>query len=369
MAHTLLPDAEDARRTDRGRAAGAPTGRPRSGGLLAIVARWGFLAATLAGLAAAVWAFGRTGFTDVLAVSRRIGAGGLLLYVMWSIGVFTLLGGAWLAAAQGTPVARLGRFTWARIVREAVADLLPFSQIGGIVFGTRTLIGIGIPSARINASLIVDMTTEMAAQFAFTLLGLTLMAMLVTTGRADSLMPIILGGAATLAIAMLLVFAGQRVALALAGRIAQHLLPGSSDTMREIDAELVAIYARRRRVGLAFLLNLSAWVATALGSALLLAMMGVHVSVWAVLSLESLIYMLRSAAFMIPGAIGVQEAGYTLAGPLFGIPPDIALALSLAKRARDVGIGIPTLIIWQFREARALIARPRTVNPPPPDAV
>ncbi len=58
-------------------------------------------------------------------------------------------------------------------MREAVSDLLPFSQIGGIVIGTRTLTTAGIPASEVYASLVVDMTTEMGAQLVFTLFGLS----------------------------------------------------------------------------------------------------------------------------------------------------------------------------------------------------
>jgi hypothetical protein len=53
----------------------------------------------------------------------------------------------------------------------------------------------------------------------------------------------------------------------------------------------------------------------------------------------------------------VQEVAYALAAPLFGLPPESALALSLAKRARDVAIGLPTLLCWQFAEARHIATR------------
>jgi len=53
----------------------------------------------------------------------------------------------------------------------------------------------------------------------------------------------------------------------------------------------------------------------------------------------------------------VQEVAYALAAPLFGLPPESALALSLAKRARDVAIGLPTLLCWQFAEARHIAVR------------
>jgi hypothetical protein len=48
----------------------------------------------------------------------------------------------------------------------------------------------------------------------------------------------------------------------------------------------------------------------------------------------------------------VQEAGYALLAPLVGIDPAAALALSLVRRARDVVVGVPTLLIWQAREMR-----------------
>ena len=67
-----------------------------------------------------------------------------------------------------------------------------------------------------------------------------------------------------------------------------------------------------------------------------------------------MIFLLRSAAFVVPGGIGVQEAGYALVAPLFGLPAESALALALAKRARDLAIGIPTLLLWQATETRAV---------------
>jgi glycosyltransferase 2 family protein len=46
-----------------------------------------------------------------------------------------------------------------------------------------------------------------------------------------------------------------------------------------------------------------------------------------------------------------------LLGPLFGLPAEAALALSLLKRGRDIAIGIPVLLIWQFLEGRQTRAR------------
>jgi len=53
----------------------------------------------------------------------------------------------------------------------------------------------------------------------------------------------------------------------------------------------------------------------------------------------------------------VQEVGYLLLAPVAGVAPEVLLALSLLKRARDVGLGVPTLLVWQAFEARAVVAR------------
>lgn len=290
----------------------------------------------------------------------RIGPGGFLLFCGFSLALLVLLGGAWLASAPGESAGRLGLFAWARMLREAVADLLPFSQIGGIVVGTRALTLADVPAPRVYASLVVDLTTEMAAQLVFTLFGLGMMATLLLAGdRAAALRPLILGGTGAMAASMVLFFIAQRPALLLAERVAQAFLPSSAATMAGVREELRATYANRTRVLLAFALNLAGWIASALIAWVVLAMMGATISVWAVLSLESLIFTLRSIAFFVPGAIGVQEAAYALAAPLFGLPAETALALSLAKRAREVAIGLPTLLIWQASEARAVMLASR----------
>jgi hypothetical protein len=66
------------------------------------------------------------------------------------------------------------------------------------------------------------------------------------------------------------------------------------------------------------------------------------------LLLESLGQAIRGAGFAIPGALGVQEGGYLLLAPLAGLPPNAALALSLAKRARELLLGLPGLLYLHF---------------------
>jgi len=76
-----------------------------------------------------------------------------------------------------------------------------------------------------------------------------------------------------------------------------------------------------------------------------------------VLILESVAFALRTATFIVPSRLGVQEGYYVVLGAMFGLSPDVALGLSLLKRAREMATGVPCLIIWQGVEARRLVKR------------
>jgi hypothetical protein len=41
--------------------------------------------------------------------------------------------------------------------------------------------------------------------------------------------------------------------------------------------------------------------------------------------------------------------------PLFGLPAEMGLAVSLLKRAREIVVGIPALLYWQSVEGRAAL--------------
>lgn len=294
----------------------------------------------------------------VTGAARRLGWVGGAVYLGYSLGVFGLLGGAWWAVARGEPVRRLALFSWARLVREAVSDLLPFSQIGGLVFGARTLTAAGVPPPRVYASMAADLSTEMASQLLFTLFGVATTASLLLGETGAALRPAVLGASAgLLAIAGVVVF-GQRPMLALARRVSTTLMPGATAGFAAVEGELAAVYARRRRVALSFAFNLAGWTASAAGSWLLLRLIGVDLPFGWALAIEALIFTVRSVAFAVPGALGFQEAAYVMVAPVFGLPPETALVLSLAKRARDLAIAVPVLAAWQVLEVRRVRTAP-----------
>jgi uncharacterized membrane protein YbhN (UPF0104 family) len=85
--------------------------------------------------------------------------------------------------------------------------------------------------------------------------------------------------------------------------------------------------------------------------------MGHPLSLGDALIIESLIQALSSSAFVVPGALGVQEGGFMVIGALVGLGPDVALALALGRRARDIMLLLPALIAWQVGLARRLLTQ------------
>ena len=52
---------------------------------------------------------------------------------------------------------------------------------------------------------------------------------------------------------------------------------------------------------------------------LALRLMGVSIGLDAVIAVESLLYAVRSVAFAVPNAVGVQEGAYLVLGSIFGL--------------------------------------------------
>src|SRR2546430_2188585 len=120
------------------------------------------------------------------------------------------------------------------------------------------------------------------------------------------------------------------------------------------------IYRRPVALWLCFGLHLACWIASAAEAWLVLRLAGEPLPFSAVLVLESMLYAVRTSAFVVPNAVGVQEGAYILLGATFGLTPEMALALSLLKRARDLAIGLPTIGVWQALEGGRILRRRRT---------
>jgi putative membrane protein len=320
----------------------------------------GVILALVAGLGLVTLLVGVVGVPQVLHGVAAIGWIGFVVFVGYWLLVMATAGLAWAAAASRVK-GRAADFVWARYVRDCASEVLPFSQIGGVLLGARALMATGVPEHAALASTIVDMTAEIAAQFFFTLLGIGLIAVRLNAGLAGPLMWPALGGLALLFIAGAACLLAQRQVVAAVGRLARRWLPNSIARADAVSEAVEDIYRRPARVALAVALHLAGWVGGAGASWIALRFMGADVPFWAVLAVESLMYAFRNLGFALPAGLGVQEVSYVLLGPLFGVHASEALALSLLRRARDVAIGVPVLLIWQAREGRSLLRRRRSV--------
>ena len=313
------------------------------------------IALAVLGLLAGTVLIGWFGFDQVAKALLSIGWHGLGLLLACQVLLFALLGVAWNVIATPAGAGLLWVFVWGRLVRDAAANCLPFSAVGGFVLGARaiTLHGVAWPLA--TASVVVDVTAEMLAQLALTLIGLCL---LIAHDPASPLaLPLAIGlGLAIAATAGLI--AAQRgagsILASLVRRIARSWFGDARDRVSLLQGEVDRIYARRFRLALGALLHLLGWIGTAFITWVAYRLLGLDVGFADALAIEALLRAVVSVAFVVPASAGVQEAGYAGIGALFGIPPELSLGVSLLSRARDLAIGVPVLLAWQCFEVRRL---------------
>src|SRR5262249_11157000 len=111
------------------------------------------------------------GWQAVWAAATTVGWGGFALLCLAALLVFLILGPAWYVLLPASFGLRVWPFIWARMVRDGASEALPFSQVGGMVLGTRAAILHGVSSRGAVASMIVDVTAELVAQIAYIAVG------------------------------------------------------------------------------------------------------------------------------------------------------------------------------------------------------
>jgi putative membrane protein len=315
------------------------------------------------GMAVALYLVRYVGWHAVLAAAGAIGWAGFAVFCLCALALLVVLGAAWQVLLAGSGAPGLWLLVRARMVREAGAEVLPLSQLGGIALGVRAAILQGVAAPLAAASMIVDVTTEMVAQIAYAGAGMLILAARVpfSSHLSSLLSGCALGLALALAAAALFI-ALQRRSTQITARLASGVLRGAGETLAGLSAALEMIYRSPLRVALSWALHLAVWVGNGAAVWLGFRLIGSHIDVAAVIAIESIVYAIRSAAVFVPNALGVQEGAYILLAPLLGIGTDTALAISVLKRARDIAIGVPVLLLWQAAEGRRALSRARRLQ-------
>lgn len=312
--------------------------------------------AALAGLGAIIGLTAYQGFVEVGQVMLTAGWG-IALITAYRLTPIAASGLAWRAAAGAVaaPPARWV-FFWARLLRESINGLLPVAHVGGEVAGVRVLTMHGNRASVASASVLVDITAELLTQILFTFLGLVLLVADGGHGVADWAGIGLL--VAVIAVAGFLL--AQRFGLLLLiERLLEHLAVRfdwpALGSLANLHDTAMTIYRNRAAVAGASLWHMAGWLLGAGEVWLTLRILGADTGFGEALIIESLGQALCSAAFLVPGAYGIQESGYMLLGMQFGLAPEVALSVSLIKRVRDLVLGVPAMFIWQFIEGRRLL--------------
>ncbi len=258
------------------------------------------------------------------------------------------------------PPNRLGvlSVTWIRWIRESINALLPVAGVGGDVICARLAHLRGVPHAQAAASMVVDVTVGATTQLVFVMIGVVLLLAHSTEPAVLAVAWVVLVGIAIFfaAIAVFLLFQ-HRGMLAVSAKITSGLfrnerLSGIAGSASAIDDAVVALYRNRSAFCRANLVRLLGWTAGTGEIWLVMQFLGHPIDVVDAFILESLGAGVRAAAFIVPGQLGILEGGFVVFGALFGLPAATALAISLSRRARELILGLPGLLVWHWVEGR-----------------
>jgi putative membrane protein len=295
------------------------------------------------------------GFGRVIGALGRVGWHAFALIIGWQLLLFIPLGLGWYAIVPPGAHRRPWVFIWGRVVRDVACNTLPFSQIGGFVIGARAATLHGVPWPLATASTVVDVTAEFLAEVAFTAIGLGILLSRAPNSKLAVPLEVGLGLAVMAGAALVWLQQGAAPVFArIGGRIAGRWFGNAEERADILQRELSLIYGNSLRLALGFTLHLIGWIGTGVAGWIAYRALGVPIDFDDALGIEALLSAVAAIAFLVPVNAGIQEAGYAGFGAIFGVPPELSLAVSLVRRGRDLAIGVPVLLIWQFFELRRL---------------
>jgi putative membrane protein len=315
----------------------------------------------LSGVALLVILLGRADISGILQLVAVAGWG-LLWLAPYRLLYFALYALGWrnlLRPYDPQAHAGLGYLLWVTSVREAVDRLLPVASVGGSVVGIRLLHWRGLSVAPATASVIVEILLTVAVLCAFVASGLTLLLF----GHGDQQDVHQYHRWLTLSLSCLsipvIIVASLRFG-SVFGRLHGLLgrMIGNSTVLEEgasaLDVALRDMLRRWANLCGVGVLQFAAVLSGSVEIWYVSRLCGRPVGLSTAVILESLTQAMRHVAFLVPGGVGVQEATLVMTGRLLGIESELALAISMAKRVRELLCGLPPLISWQWTETRRL---------------
>jgi putative membrane protein len=312
----------------------------------------------LLGLALLVLLFIRADFPATLQ-TFELGGWNLLWLVPYRLLFFALYACGWLILLKPCDPRRRAKFSyvlWVTSVREAIDRLLPVASIGGSIAAVRLMRWRGLATAPVAASVIVEVILTVIVAYLFTALGLLLLIDVSAAGQEYRrvVLALVFSLPVPVGAALLLRYGSvfKRLLSLLRPLVGESAL---TEGAASLDHEVRSSLRRPRSLVAVGALQFAAFLSGSFEIWFALRLFGHPVGIQVALVLESMTQAVRHLAFFIPAALGVQEGALMLFGQAFGISPELALAVSMAKRMREILCGLPSLLSWQWIEGRRLI--------------
>lgn len=325
--------------------------------------------AVLGGVAVLGFLLWNVGVGEVITYLRSIGWYAPLLLLPY-LGVALCDAKGWAYAIPPTSPARaapLWRISLARLAGEAVNNLTPTANVGGEPVKVYMLRAHGLATDAGLASVVAAKTALTVSQIAFILLGFPFF--LYRLGWVH-LGWWVIGPLLALAYGFVIVVVRwqRRGLMGMAVRGLRRLfprwrrLPHWADRAQRIDAHLLSFYdGNQRGFILSIVYHFFGWVLGAAEVWFFFRLMGVSVSQLDCLIIETMVQPMTAAGLIIPGALGVQEAGGVFLCRLLGFDDGAGFTLMALKRAREAVYNLIGLVVIMRVTGRLLPQRVHSV--------
>jgi putative membrane protein len=284
----------------------------------------------------------------------------LLLVAGFAVPQLLLATAAWRQLFPRGDAPRFSLALLALWIGFSINLLLPVASVGGDVVRARLLALWTGKTRDIVASVVVDKTLQIATLPALGLIGVAAFFRLLPNG--GSIGPA-LAGVTLLAVAIALAVLVQRAGVfAFLAARAERLVRKSSwdglvDRASDLDGAIRALYRRPAMILGSWSLRLLARLSLSGEVWLAARLLGHPITLADAILLKTFSLVMRAVAFPVPAGLGVQEGSFVVLAPLIGLTPDVALATSLASRAREIVSSVPGLFAWAYVEGRGLWRR------------
>ena len=315
----------------------------------------------LLGLVATTLMIAWSGYAQILAALHIAGWGILWTSLFHLVPMFACVMG-WQMLLPGKRRPSLPFLYYVLWLRSAVNNLMPVARIGGEVVAIRVMTKMGVRQSTAVASTVVELTMSVIGVFLFDIVGIALF----TAHVGDRHIGLKLLAGLLIAVPAIagMVIVQRMGFFGLLDRIFKLMFRETwkkfAGNARLLDRTVHAMYRRKKSILICGLWQLATWFLGTGEIWLSLHFLGHTLPLDQALMLEALIQATASIAFAVPGALGVQEAGFLFFGQMLGLTADIAVAMAVMRRCRDILLFVPGLIAWQVQEGKWLLLKPNS---------